>query len=458
VAARISVAPSPEVDTIVLCSLYSPNNNNRNDNNDGDDDGGAANALHPCGDPYRGASTSSGRGGAPSPIIMDRRSRALLKSAVQKCVRRRMGTKAARFTRALMDDITGVDDLLRRATVILIEDAVVAPHLPVIVWLMAAHAKGFVLCERDVNLIASLMERAAALDVCDCVPPIEPNPAACARLGAPGNHPIVDALLLRVCYGGTSGDMRMLARAASLWQARFDGPSSALWQQSLSELYGRVKPTQCMDENAVQDAACYDAEGQRRVSREIATVPTGGGGNGIVSLIDDIPIEAADFHCFPRMCADVAKAAGGGSFTPELVRETIWHHRSSINLKRLWIDSRRPLEAPSPHNQPSDCMPDDRVNTAAVLRTARCWTTISEYVDRAARRSIQHVASTLGKDSPTVTDRQSDTVLFRARDGRKRAHTATIPQRECDTSERLARSGQRSIRSYFVAASHDPPS
>lgn len=60
---------------------------------------------------------------------------------LQKCVRRRMPRAAARLARELLE--ASPADVLRRAAVMSLEDAVLHPLLPAVVWLMMATAKGF---------------------------------------------------------------------------------------------------------------------------------------------------------------------------------------------------------------------------------------------------------------------------------------------------------------------------
>ncbi|BCU03660.1 hypothetical protein [Pandoravirus japonicus] len=413
VGGRASVAPAPAVDAIALwsvrCSRAPQEEGDAAANGNVVDDGGGAIGAH-----YR----------------------PLFKSAIQKCVRRQMGDAAARFARGLAD-AGGVNDLLRRAAVILVEDAVVSPRLPILVWFMAASAKGIALTADDIAIVADSMGQAAALTVRDCVPPAESASHLCAHLGSPGNHPIVDALLLRVCYGGTPGDMRMLARAASLWQARLTGSTASSWKESLVRLFARDvrAATDCRADNGHDAAATGGTRGATM------TTATRCAQEGTV-LAASVPIEAADFHCFPRMCAEVA-AATSGRFTPEAIREAVWHHRSSLNFKRPWTDPRDPFAPPVPQGTAAG-VPDDRVDMDAVLRTARCWTAIAEHVDTVARRAIERLASgTAAKVSvPRV--------------GQKRMRATPRADRRADGDRTRPRTTRQCLIQSFLAAAPAP--
>lgn len=350
----------------------------------------------------------------------------VFKSAVQKCVRRGMPDECAQFAWGLVH-AGGLDQLLRRALVVIIEDAVALPEVPVLIWLMAAHAKGFCLDADDIGLVVNAMYRAAALPVRDCVPLPEPTVEARARLGAAANHPLVDAILLRVCYGGTPGDMRMLARAASLWQARLHGTACTAWHDAWeAALVGTAMPvpvppfTMGLDTPPPPDV--------------------------MASLVAAVPIEAADFHCFPHICAEVAQAIRG-LHTAEAVREAIWHHRSSVNLKRPWIDPATPATlAPSTDAAATAKWADDRVDSAALSRTAHCWTVVSAHVGRAARRAIDRVSVAVAHTADEPTELWHHT-------GQKRSRAAAgIDKRQpaaANKGQRALGPGQRSIESFF---------
>nr|UDO47690.1 hypothetical protein [Pandoravirus massiliensis] len=368
-----------------------------------------------------GASSAHTPAHVGSPSVY-RRCAPLFKSAIQKCVRRRMPGECVQFAWGLVN-ADGLDQLLRRALVILIEDAVALPEVPVLVWLMAAHAKGFCLDVADIGLVVNAMHRAAALAVHDCVPPPEPTAKARACLGGSANHPIVDALLLRVCYGGTPGDMRMLARAASLWQSRLGGATRTQWQEAMETLVGAVRPA-----------------ADPSHTRSLDMPP-----DIMASLVASVPIEAADFHCFPHLCVEVTQAVGRGRYTTEAVREAIWHHRSSTNLKRPWTDPRTPTALAS--NSLAAEWPDDRTDAGALLRTAHCWTVVSVHVDRAARRAIDHLSESIA----CATDGQTDGTPQRK--SQKRTRTTTSADKRSSSPGAKGHQSpcltQRSIRRFF---------
>lgn len=350
--------------------------------------------------------------------------RPFFKSAIQKCVRRGMPKECARFAWGLVH-AGGLDQLLRRALVILVEDAIALPEVPVLVWLMAAHAKGFCLEAADIGLVVNAMYRAAALPVRDCMPQPEPSAEARARLGEAANHPLVDSILLRVCYGGTPGDMRMLARAASLWQARLGGAARMEWHDAAESLVSDI--------GSAPDPASGAAGGDTPLPDAMA------------SLVASVPIEAADFHCFPHICAEVAQTTRG-RYAGEAVREAIWHHRSGINLKRPWVNPATPTFLESITATPLAEWTDDRVDGAALARTAQCWTVVCAQVDRAARRAIDRVSTAVAHAANDSTDIRHPT-------GQKRSRAAAgIDKRPLVVANKahgVLGPTQRSIQSFF---------
>ncbi len=65
-----------------------------------------------------------------------------LKSALQKAVRLGRGACAVRAALHLVKEEGGPAQLLRRLSVVCVEDAILHPGLPLVVWLMAAQVRG----------------------------------------------------------------------------------------------------------------------------------------------------------------------------------------------------------------------------------------------------------------------------------------------------------------------------
>lgn len=200
----------------------------------------------------------------------------LLKSMLQKAVRRRRVAAAVRLARLMWRLNAGGSDsqgsaaaysvdcavnagarteLLRRLCVIVLEDAGLHPAFPALVWLMVAYSKGFLPAEAEAAslelvLLAVVGDVAASTQRDDTQGAAAgPGGAALAeyleelyRSCAPGSDgpgtgggstgseaaaqaaaqaALVVSLLLRGAYGGMRGDVGMCVDYAAAWQHRF---------------------------------------------------------------------------------------------------------------------------------------------------------------------------------------------------------------------------------------------
>eukprot|EP00892_Ulva_mutabilis_P002710 jgi/Ulvmu1/1243/UM109_0041.1 len=155
----------------------------------------------------------------------------LLKSALQKCVRRRLARDAVRLAYALL--AMSPSDALRRVAVMCIEDAALHPQLPAVVWMMCAVAKGFVLTVDHSALVLRVVWDLASTHIRDALRHDDAAPGGCsdpadllsmARAlprSAAHARTLVSSLLLRAAYGGMGGDVAMLHSAARVWLRRF---------------------------------------------------------------------------------------------------------------------------------------------------------------------------------------------------------------------------------------------
>ncbi len=184
----------------------------------------------------------------------------LLKSMIQKGVRRRQTKKAIKLTAYLSQ--FSLQEVLRRLPVISVEDVILHPSMPILVWLMIAVTKGFhpYLSRRLSNCYASenqpltyahyicslVIGDLSRTDWKDCYPETQSIYERCYSIQSnednnPGDslhhgtntilsilpnsssRTIVASLLLRRGYGGMGGDMEMLEEYAILWARRLQG-------------------------------------------------------------------------------------------------------------------------------------------------------------------------------------------------------------------------------------------
>lgn len=294
-----------------------------------------------------------------------------LKSALQKTVRLCRGHSAVRIALYLLKD--NPIEVLRRLAVICLEDAVLPPAYPALVWLMAATSKGYTLSRDHVNLVLTIVQQIAAVPVRDSSRPAagpddsqadadaaaDDGPTSDQRLAAidaempPGAAAHVKAMLLRASYGGMQGDQAMLRRYADLWQDRFAGRSGP--PPPLPAPPGQFTTA------AAASAAAAPASWLQYV-HEVNELNSGGLVNvGLLGPMRkaDIPLSAIDFHC-STIADDVQQeeeilaagrevvdndADGLLEGIDDAFRKVMWHFRSGVNMKQLMPG------AAQPHNQ-----------------------------------------------------------------------------------------------------------
>lgn len=138
----------------------------------------------------------------------------LLKSNLQKCVRRREVEKGLATAYVLF--LKYPDEALRRWPIIQVEDGLPASDLLPLTWLMCAKSKGYILQCRDLEMFMVSAFECLTDDRChelkkDVVDPIHP------RLFGKLN-PVSQAMWIRSTYGGMKGDIVMLHNAAIKWE------------------------------------------------------------------------------------------------------------------------------------------------------------------------------------------------------------------------------------------------
>lgn len=144
----------------------------------------------------------------------------LLKSLLQKAVRRRHKRAAVWATAALLELSPG--ELLRRLPIVALEDvALCGGLLPAMVWMMAAATKGWApgACHARwlLNAVAALCE-VAQREVPGADDAVVGDRELLARWGssqADGRLSLLLSLKARLEYGGMAGDMRMCAPLTS---------------------------------------------------------------------------------------------------------------------------------------------------------------------------------------------------------------------------------------------------
>ena len=158
---------------------------------------------------------------------------------------------------------------VRRLCIIMLEDALLHPQLPLVVWLMMTSTHGYHPPMFLLDQLLQITYELATVPVYDPLPhgmdsqPLSQQEVK-ALLGETPEYLLVKCLLTRAAYGGMGGDVAMMNRYAILWTDRFQEKEKN-WHARLLSLYS------CGSGPAWRD--CLQVE------------------------LGDIPEEAVDFHC-----------------------------------------------------------------------------------------------------------------------------------------------------------------
>lgn len=138
----------------------------------------------------------------------------LLKSNLQKCVRRRKVIEGIKTAYQLVK--ADPKEIFRRWPVICIEDAVCCTAFPALIWIATALHYEYNLKTTDLQLflnsVASILKDDRCDDFSTEIPP------SVLEINNFNTYPlIVQALLIRASLGGMKHDMNMLLNSAQLW-------------------------------------------------------------------------------------------------------------------------------------------------------------------------------------------------------------------------------------------------
>lgn len=294
----------------------------------------------------------------------------VLKSILQKCIRRRRPLPAVRVAMELMDKSMG--DLLRRLPVIVLEDSSLHPDMALLTWLMVAYSKDFILPNQLVVRVLQIVYEVASNQWSD---PLVVESSEASDLdqvvdeaslsslhGAQGALPttLADTMLwgalIRAEYGGMKCDVRMLRQYAALWKRRFT--TGKAHEAAAKHLVGSPTPVATgitdVEWSDVPARMHYKAK-EQSIVRVTPLCET-----GIDSLtMDDICIEGVDFHCsavvdhllsdedLVGLCHDLlvlskqrdasqlpATAEGRRSWLEGIFKRCMWTFSSGVNRRR----------------------------------------------------------------------------------------------------------------------------
>lgn len=225
----------------------------------------------------------------------------LVKSNLQKCVRRKMTQKALQTARFFM--AMDMAHFIRRLFIIMLEDVVVHESVIALVWLTAAVNKGFYVTQEIGSWLLSIVsylcsESSETYHSCrisnDTTQCTEENIKKFYSDSISEEHrpqsDILLTLLFRKAYGGMPGDLAMI--------------------MSFVELILRTG------------------------AKHIHTTPLDYSINGSdipLIALEDINLCAVDFHCYPQIVLVLARE--NKDLSEKAIRTAIWQHSSRLNFR-----------------------------------------------------------------------------------------------------------------------------
>ena len=221
----------------------------------------------------------------------------LLKSHLQKCVRRQLTNKALKTAWHLIK--MDINAFIRRLPVIMLEDVHLHESLSPIVWLISAISKGYVIDHRQISWLLGVVSYMCETKQYDCLE----NNSVIGKKNIPqlikniNEHKHINdnqknmlySLLFRVSYGGMKGDMNMF------------------YNYTLQYL-----------------------KSVETINMTSSIIPVDFTKIGSLNL-DEIEIYSADFHCYPKIIENIVKKFP--QYTNEQVKQCLWDCNSKYNTR-----------------------------------------------------------------------------------------------------------------------------
>jgi hypothetical protein len=244
------------------------------------------------------------------PLIIEEGVISLVKSNLQKCVRRKLTEKAMRTARLFMN--MDISLFLRRLSIIMMEDVILHQSFPTLMWLIAAVSKGFYVTSPMREWLMGIVEKMCQEDredywthkIDNTTTLLTPDTLRrmYKRVENHGECNMIYSLLFRMAYGGLPGDLAMITHFASLVEG------------------GTIIPSISM----------------------VRSIPI----NNITPLsLAQIEPCSVDFHCYPQIVSILVREKKQ-QYTHLQIKNAIWHHNSRFNKRVILPETeKRKLES-----------------------------------------------------------------------------------------------------------------
>jgi len=303
----------------------------------------------------------------------------VLKSILQKSIRRRRPLPAVRVAMELVDKSLG--ELLRRLPIIILEDSTLHPDLPLLVWLMMAHSRDYIVPPRLIVRALRVIYETASCQWSDSLPSDVKAKDDESLMTHAVSFSLLDELLLssalpndamsivwsmlsRAEYGGMRGDMHMLQGYARLWKERLC--SGAFPANVKSQFTADNTERETLQWSSIPTLI------HRRSKEQSAERVTALCTSGIDRLtLEDITIAGIDFHCssvidhllkdqqLVGVCIDLlllsneveVPPAGRRSWLEGIFKSCMWKYSSGVNRRRPLVDRECDKSAQSSYSE-----------------------------------------------------------------------------------------------------------
>ncbi|KAL0055001.1 hypothetical protein WJX82_005601 [Trebouxia sp. C0006] len=234
-------------------------------------------------------------------------------------------------------------DFLRRVSIICLEDALLHPDMPFLVWLMCAQAKGYALGCTAASACLRIVHQLASVPVRDAYPTqidVPSDSEAGSRANIPAKEEVmVRCILIRAAYGGMAGDVTMLKAFAATWKSRFF-QGRACPHALPTGIHGVANADE--DKQPALDS-CHTWLSYIQETYSRLVMPPG----GVLAMAQsplrrgDIPLSAVDFHIssiveelvhVPSILA-AAQSLKADTDMNDSLRRAMWLFRSGVNSK-----------------------------------------------------------------------------------------------------------------------------
>ena len=268
----------------------------------------------------------------------------VLKSILQKSIRRRRPLPSTRVAMELMDKALG--PLLRRLSIIMFEDSMLHPDLPLLCWLMAAESKGYKIPQELLSRVLGVV-----FEVCTCPwtdrgnkTVVDDTTVDFIDVYGPESAVILKSIAMRISYGGMECDMEMLRQSLVTWRCRLRSGSIP---EEVRQRLGPSSPIHWIDlpefiHSKMRHCRIHLIE---KLMKERLLRLT----------IWDLSLEGVDFHCsnvldhfienkaFVSACTDrlnqdpLLELKQSGDLKTILER-CIWQNSSGVNFRQPLLD------------------------------------------------------------------------------------------------------------------------